>query len=121
MRVLNIYEEFVRKLSLKKSNVSLVDYMIYFSQRKEELGRSNSRSQTIKSTIRHIVNFSPKSIPLNKVDKEFCIGFIKYLKEYNKNNKHLSIDGGWANQPLEWALNEEKGAEGWNEGLSNYK
>lgn len=91
MRVLNIYEEFVRKLSLKKSNVSLVDYMVYFSQRKEELGRSNSRSQTIKSTIRHIVNFSPNSIPLNKVDKEFCIGFIKYLKEYNKNNKHLSI------------------------------
>ena len=70
MRVLNIYEEFVRKLLLKKSNVSLVDYMIYFSQRKEELGRSNSRSKTIKSTIKHIVNFSPESIPLNKVDKE---------------------------------------------------
>ena len=91
MNVLNFYDGFVKRIQAKKSNISLVDYMLYYSQKKEELGRSNSRANTIKSTINHILKYSPKEIPIKKVDKTFCIGFIKHLKEYKKNNKHLSL------------------------------
>ena len=35
--------------------------------------------------------------------------------------KFQSTEGSWANQPIEWVLNEETGAEEWNGGLANNK
>lgn len=91
MRRVSIYEELVINIPEKKSEISLVKYMEYFSKRKEELGRSNSRANTIRSVTSHILRFAPRGISIKEVDKNFCLCFIRYLKNYRKNNKTLSI------------------------------
>lgn len=91
MRRVSIYEELVINIPEKKSEISLVKYMEYFSKRKEELGRSHSRANIVRSATNHIRRFAPKNISIKEVDKNFCLCFIRYLKGYRKNNKPLKV------------------------------
>jgi integrase len=91
MRRLSIYENWAKDLPKKKEEMSLVKYMEYFSKRKEELGRSSSRAYTVKATINHIIRFAPRNIPIREVDKNFCLCFIKYLRNYRRKGKTLSV------------------------------
>ncbi len=56
--------------------------------------------------------------PMDKIDDttyEFVIKDGMPGMEF----KFQSTEAGWANQPVEWVLNEDTGIEGWNGGLDN--
>lgn len=64
----------------------LTDWLQTFSLRKKEKGQSEAFSLQIDKTIRHLTNYKKEEIALDKVDKEFCVGFIRYLKESHLSN-----------------------------------
>ena len=66
----------------KKQAFTLVDYMRYYGNLKNEYGQSEERAQTIKKVIKHIEAFDG-GVLLADVDKSFCLDFIKYLSSAN--------------------------------------
>lgn len=78
----------------KKTRITLVDYMRYFADRKKEYGQSNSRAETIGKVIKYVEAYKG-GVLLSDVDKDYCIGFIKYLStakslRSTKNPKTIS-------------------------------
>ena len=61
-------------------NVKLVDWMHDFSQLKLHKGQSEEFSRQILKATKHIMKYSGKDLLLKDVDKNFCLGFISYLK-----------------------------------------
>lgn len=66
--------------------VSLVEWLQNYSQRKLEKGQSDAYSKQINKTIKHILAYRDDHIKLIDVDKSYCLGFIQYLK-----HTHLAV------------------------------
>lgn len=66
--------------SRTRSKMLLLDWMKHYGECKLKNGQSNSYHLTINNTIKHLVKYKGGSITLMDVDKDFCLGFIEYLK-----------------------------------------
>lgn len=78
---------------IKKINTTLLNYVDRYINEETNLSASSTRIKKklrarIKEYLLHIGN---EYLPLNKVDKDFCKGFIAFLKTctYNKGKKKL--------------------------------
>ncbi len=75
------------------SNVKLTEYM----ERIAEISADNKvRNDTIHAIIQHLGRYDPKGILLKKVDKNYILGFLEYLKtakqKHCKNEKVLHVN-----------------------------
>lgn len=75
------------------SNVKLTEYM----ERIAELSADNKvRNDTIHAIIQHLGRYDPRGILLKKVDKNYILGFLEYLKtakqKHCKNEKVLHVN-----------------------------
>ena len=75
------------------SNVKLTEYM----ERIAELSADNKvRNDTIHAIIQHLGRYDPRGILLKKVDKNYILGFLEYLKtakqKHCKNEKMLHVN-----------------------------
>lgn len=61
----------------KTTNIKLTDYLQSMAERKTE---KNVHRTVLHAVIRHLKRYSPLDIPLNKVDKEYIMGFLEYLR-----------------------------------------
>lgn len=52
----------------------------YLVKHKNETDAIPERSNAIKKLVKHLSLYHPKDIALSRVDKEFCQGFLKYLR-----------------------------------------
>lgn len=61
----------------KISNIKLTDYLQNLADRNTE---KEVRQTTLRAVIGHLKRYTASDIPLCKVDKEYIIGFLEYLK-----------------------------------------
>lgn len=73
-----------------KPKPSLTDWLHAYSLRKKEKGQSEAFSEQIDKSIRHLVKYKREDILLDEIDKEFCVGFIQYLKEAHLANATIA-------------------------------
>ncbi|WP_333700570.1 site-specific integrase [Bacteroides congonensis] len=73
-----------------ETKVSLTDWLHTYSLRKKEKGQSEAFSLQIDKTSRHLANYKKEETAIEKVDKDFCIGFIHYLKEGQLSNATIA-------------------------------
>lgn len=59
---------------------TLVEWMRYYSRNRRERGRSHEYSLQIEKSARYIERYSGADVMLDEVDKDFCLGFIAYLR-----------------------------------------
>lgn len=60
--------------------IKLVDFLDAFAQYKLKVGRSNAYSENILKVKKHLIAYRGDNVKMGEVDKEFCEGFIEYLK-----------------------------------------
>lgn len=89
-----------------KTKLSLTDWMRAYSTRKKEKGQSEAFGIQIAKTIRHLAKYAKEKTALDKIDKEFCIGFIRYLKESHLSNATIAAYFRCLNCALNAAVRE---------------
>lgn len=77
----------------RMSNMKLVDYMKSIANQN---ANNTTRKNTLHAVICHLERYSPNGILLRKVDKEYLIGFIDYLKKatqkHSRKEKTLHVN-----------------------------
>lgn len=65
----------------KKSKILVCDYLAELSkQALETSGKKNSNHSAFKSLAQHIELYKGKNVLLSDIDKQWCLGFLDYLK-----------------------------------------
>ena len=64
----------------QRSKMLLRDWMSLFCERKAKTGRSDRFSKQVKRCIDFLIDYKGESVTLKDVDKDFCRGFVLYLK-----------------------------------------
>lgn len=77
-------EEAGIKKDSSRSKMLLIDWMKNYSLIKKQEGQSRSFHVLIDESIRHLIIYKGKSVTIKQVDKNFCLGFIEYLKTAKK-------------------------------------
>lgn len=62
------------------NNTKLVDLMRSFSLLKKEKGQSEEYSRQIDKALRYVIKYGGENLTLSEVDKDFCLGFLRFLK-----------------------------------------
>ena len=73
-----------------ETTLSLTDWMHTYSFRKKEKGQSEAFSQQINKALLHLMKYKKEEIAIEEVSKDYCIGFIHYLKESCLSNATIS-------------------------------
>lgn len=77
----------------KATNLKLVDYMRSLANQSKE---KTAQKSNIHAVICHLERYNPAGILLRKVDKEYLLGFIDYLKratqKHSKKEKVLHVN-----------------------------
>lgn len=60
--------------------IRLVDFLDAFAQYKLKVGRSSSYSDNILKVKKHLIAYRGEGVKMGEIDKEYCEGFIQYLK-----------------------------------------
>lgn len=89
-----------------KTKLMLTDWLRMYSLRKKEKGQSEAFSIQIDKMVRHLMKYKKEDIVINDVDKEFCIGFIRYLKESSLSNATVAAYFRCLNCALNAAVKE---------------
>jgi integrase len=63
-----------------QSKMMLVDLLNEYSSAKNDRGRSDSNARHIRCLARHIIAYKGEKTTLAQIDREYCLGFIDYLK-----------------------------------------
>lgn len=59
--------------------LSLIEWLRHYSQRKLEKGQSDAYHKQINKAIKHLLTYRKDDIKLSDVNKEYCVGYINYL------------------------------------------
>lgn len=77
----------------KVSNIKLIDYLQNIAERKSE---NEVRKTALHAVICHLKRYDPNEIQLNRVDKEYILGFLNYLttvkQTHSKKEKLLHVN-----------------------------
>lgn len=74
-----------------RSKMLLTDWMRLYCSRKAKTGRSKSFSKQVDKSLNYLIAYKGDRITMRDVDKDFCKGFVSYLKEVKRSNgKSLS-------------------------------
>lgn len=77
----------------KASNIKLVDYIKGIAERKSE---NDVRSSALHAVVCHLRRYDPNDALLSRVDKEYILGFLDYLKTakqaHSKKDKFLHVN-----------------------------
>ncbi|MBD9092198.1 MAG: site-specific integrase [Bacteroides oleiciplenus] len=77
----------------KVSNIKLIDYLQSIAERKSE---NEVRKTALHAVICHLKRYDPNEIQLNRVDKEYILGFLNYLttvkQTHSKKEKLLHVN-----------------------------
>lgn len=82
-----------------RGRVNLIEYLRKLADTHQQAGRTTYHSYI--STINHLIQYAGKNVEIAAVDKDFCLGFIKYLRRANvlvpeklfyKRNEGKTID-----------------------------
>jgi integrase len=76
----------------KRQKVNLIDYVLkHADEAFENTGKKRSDYYTFQSLAYHLKRYKGNSTNINNVDRDFIVGFIKYLKTAKNGNfeKHL--------------------------------
>ena len=84
----------------------LTDWLHTYSLRKKEKGQSDAFSQQINKTIKHLIKYKGEKTIINEVDKDYCVGFIHYLKASFLSNATISAYFRCLNCALNAAVKE---------------
>lgn len=68
----------IKKVSRSKKTL-LVDWMEAYRDKKAKFGQSKSNAVTINNVLMHLVKYKGSKITMDKVNKDYCLGFILYL------------------------------------------
>ena len=73
---------------VKKTNMTLVDWLDMYIEHKDGLSESSNRSKrNMKDrVVQYLQSAGNERLPLNKVDRDFANGFIAFLKTCTYNN-----------------------------------
>ncbi len=63
------------------SSTNLVNWMRQFSLSKLKKGQSDEYSRQIDKAVKYVIKYRGKNVKLSEVDKDFCLGFIQFLRE----------------------------------------
>ena len=76
-----------------KSEMLLVNYISHIADKN---GSKTSRKVSMNSLLHHLMRYDKNSTPLQKVDKEYLLGFVSYLKkavqQHSKKKKTLHVN-----------------------------
>lgn len=69
-------------LNMNKGNgkMLLSDWILSFRDEKERTCRGNEYVMTIDNVRKHLVKYRGENIRMMDIDKDFCLGFVEYLK-----------------------------------------
>ena len=70
--------------------LSLTDWLHTYSLRKKEKGQSDAFSLQIDKTIRHLLKYRKEKTAIEDINKDFCVGFIHYLKGTHLSNATIA-------------------------------
>lgn len=77
----------------KVSNIKLIDYLQSIAERKSE---NEVRKTALHAVICHLKRYDPNEIQLNRIDKEYILGFLNYLttvkQTHSKKEKLLHVN-----------------------------
>ena len=68
----------IKKVSRSKKTL-LVDWMEAYREKKAKFGQSKSNAVTINNVLMHLIKYKGNKITMDKVNKDYCLGFILYL------------------------------------------
>ena len=68
----------IKKVSRSKKTL-LVDWMEAYREKKAKFGQSKSNAVTINNVLMHLIKYKGNKITMDKVTKDYCLGFILYL------------------------------------------
>lgn len=68
------------KKATSRSKMLLVDWLRHYAERKRKAGQSESFANLVERATQHIIRYGGDSIMLKDIDKDYCLGFIEYLK-----------------------------------------
>lgn len=82
-------------MATQKSKMKLLDFIDMYSKRKLESTKSDKDPNgLVRSTKKHLIQYKGENILMKDIDKDFCIGFIEYLKNYRiPDNRRGSLSG----------------------------
>lgn len=75
--------------SLQRSKMLLIDWMNQYKERKAQTSRSDCFAVIINKTIRHLIAYRGDKVTMRQVDKDYCRGYIAYLKSVKKADGEL--------------------------------
>jgi integrase len=78
-----------------KSKASLLDYVEKMAEKKKEIagGGNGGTQQSYRSLLFHLKKYSGENYLFKDVDKDYCLGFIRYLKTAkHRQNKDDLLD-----------------------------
>lgn len=61
-----------------RGKVDFIEFMRALAMRMKKDGRSTYNSYI--NTINHLIRYAGESIEISRIDKDFCLGFMRYLK-----------------------------------------
>lgn len=67
-----------------RSKMLLKDWMELYRQRKAKTGRSDSYSKQIEKATKYLIAYKGEKVEMRQIDKEYCRGFILYLRTIRK-------------------------------------
>lgn len=80
-------------LNKRKLNISLTDYIHYLANRDSV---KKAKKTLINTLVYHLQRYDKKGILMKNIDKDYILGFVKYLKtaiqEHSKKEKQISAN-----------------------------
>jgi integrase len=81
-----------------KSKASLMEYVERMAEKKKEMAGGDAQGgthQTYRSLLYHLKKYSGEKYLFKDVDRDYCLGFIRYLKSAtHRQNKDVLLDTG---------------------------
>ena len=73
----------------RRSKMLLLDWMAQYKAHKEKTSRGTTFQTQIDKTCNYLIAYRGKAITMQQVDKEYCRGFLAFLKTAKKDNGEL--------------------------------
>ena len=73
----------------QRAKMLLSDWMQIYKEHKEKTSRGKALINQIDKTCNYLIEYKGNSITMRQVDKEFCRGFLDFLKTARKKNGEL--------------------------------
>ena len=90
IKALRIIEMNNRRAGLQntsdRSKMLLKDWMELYRAEKEKTGQSDRFAEKIADTAKHLQAYKGDKVTMAQVDKDFCKGYIEYLRAFRKPN-----------------------------------